>query len=440
MRRAPLARALALALALALAGGVALAGCTGRPGVEPSAGPLGGVALTVYDPGALRTISVGVLMPPLEGEGSEYRDMAEGAAVAAFRFDQGGVSVRLVAALDNGTPEGAATGLNSLLHNPEVAGVVVASSGPHLAPALAAVPASGTAVVMPYDRGGETIEGVWRTGPSEGAVEARLADALARKGVAHPVVVTPAGQPLDTLPAALPLTWSSAPAGADPALASCANPATPIDCLADRASQALAAGRADSVVAVGAAGDQAQLVTALRSALGQAQVPVFLSPEALTPTFGRGLTTSGAVNGDYITVGPNTDDPASQAGADGQSARLFFEALRLAAGSPKAFNVFGDQPFASAAQTADIASHDAVVALVRAAEQAGTTDAAAVREVLGGLGLDSHRGLAGPALDFRQPNALAAASVVVLQATTANPGQRPPAGAGQARPVFWFAV
>jgi hypothetical protein len=98
-------------------------------------------------------------------------------------------------------------------------------------------------------------------------------------------------------------------------------------------------------------------------------------------------------------------------------------------------------PFASVVQAADVPSHDAVVALVRAAELVGTTAAPAVREALAGGALDQPQGMAGPPLDFRYSDALAAGSVRTLDASTSNPGLRPPpADPATAPTLFWFAV
>jgi len=395
----------------------------------------------VASPADLGTVTIGLLMPPLEGEGSEFRDVAEGAAVAAYRFGLGGLTIRFAVALDNGTSAGAASALRSLLDNAEVAAVIVFSSGPHLDSAWDEAALSEVSVLVPYDRAATGHSSVWLTGPSRDEVDAQLATALAQGAVRSPFVVTSQVSGVTLGQAAQTVTWENPAAGADPIPTSCSGLVSATDCLADRAVQALQVGQADSVVIGAPASAQAQLAVALHNRLGQNQIPIFLSPESLTPTFGWGLTSSGATNGLYTTVGPDNGDYLAMAGSSGRYAATYFDALRLAAGSSSVRNVFGDESFATVAQSADIASHDAVVAVVRAAEAAGSTFAPAVREVLGGLGLDGGDGLAGAALDFRHETALPADGVVTLHASTSNPGLRPPPANPTGAPaLFWFAV
>jgi hypothetical protein len=118
----------------------------------------------------------------------------------------------------------------------------------------------------------------------------------------------------------------------------------------------------------------------------------------------------------------------------------YFTGLRLAANNPGCLNVFGDDNFSAAAQTADIPSHDAVVALVRAVDKAGSTDPAAVKSALTSLYLSGADGLAGPGLNFTSGDALSADDIVTLHASTQDPGLRPLVRDDAGARLFWFTT
>jgi hypothetical protein len=116
----------------------------------------------------------------------------------------------------------------------------------------------------------------------------------------------------------------------------------------------------------------------------------------------------------------------------------FLAALRLAAADPDCRNVYNDDSCLATGLAADTASHDAVVALVRAAERAATTESGAVLTALRELQLAPTDGLAGAPLDFTKTDALQAEHVVPLYASTDNPGLRPQPRGGAPASVFWF--
>ena len=81
-----------------------------------------------------------------------------------------------------------------------------------------------------------------------------------------------------------------------------------------------------------------------------------------------------------------------------------------------------------------MSSHDAVVALVRAAAVAGSADPAKVWEAIPGLRLGTADGLAGPPLDFASTVAVPDDAVVTLAATSVSPGGA--AAVGRTGPVL----
>ena len=76
---------------------------------------------------------------------------AEGTQVAAYRLDLGGQPVTLEVADDQGTEDGARAAVEQLV-NARVSGIVAATTGDHVLPALADAAAADTAVLLPYLR------------------------------------------------------------------------------------------------------------------------------------------------------------------------------------------------------------------------------------------------------------------------------------------------
>ncbi|MDT9594379.1 ABC transporter substrate-binding protein [Nocardioides zeae] len=432
-------RLVALALTLALAASA----CTGdgddaspapdpQDPVAPAPVALGGALADVDGP-----VSLGVLVSTgaPSAEGGDLAASAEGAVVARERVRAGGGELELVVRDDRGD---AATALDAVgeLADAGVAGIVLATTGPHVVDAVAAAAAEGLPVVLPYGAPGDLPTGAWSTAPSPAAVGATLTAGLADLRFTRPYVVSVDGALVDGVEGAQSLSTTS-------------------DALAAAVGRIEAAARAetvDSVVVAGPPRAQAQVaaaVQALSDGGGAAQgtvdaLPVALTPQALAPSFATELAQAGGVlGGQFLSAGPDaTDATTLSGGTAGDSAAAYFAALRTAAADTDVANLLGDGPFGATADAADLASHDAVVALVRAVEEAGTTEPAAVADALGGLALDSSSGLAGAPLDFTDAQALPDASVVLLTATTDDPGVRPaatatPAAGGR---LYWFAA
>lgn len=418
--------------AAALVGAISLSlvGCTS--GDDERSGGAGGdvavpapVALAI-DEAVVSTedpVEVGVVLTlrSRPGEGAERRLDAAGAQVAAYRLSAGGAEVSLVAVDDGGTVEGARGAVAGLVEE-GVAGIVVASEGRHLGAALEDASEAGMPVLLPYDAPRRLPEGVWSTAPSSSAVDARLLASLRAEGHESPFVVTGDGVRLDGVGSADAATY---------------RPGRASRIVAD-VVRAVDSGAADSVVLGAAAPSLADLVT--RLAGRDPDLPVYLSPQAVSASFDRALLEqAGTLLSGLRTVGPDVGDTATlDAGPGGNSAAAYFAALRLAAADSELQDLVGSGPFSEVAGDADTASHDAVVALVRAVEAAGSTEPGDVRSALEGLTVDGSGGLAGPALDFSDQQALPDEAVVPLVATTQDPGVRPVVQ-GAAR-LFWFAA
>jgi hypothetical protein len=321
------------------------------------------------------------------GEGAEWRDAAQGAVVAARRFALGGTKVTLVAG------------------------------------ALSEAAADQIPVLAPYDLGAGGAAGqVWSTGPGRQASDARLVAAMGERHLDAPLLVDAGGGPVTGLTTREVQHFA---AGGDAA--------------------ALASGVArhqrqldtavDSIVVSGPPELQAAVVAALQGT--NVDVPILLTPQAVSPAFPLALAAAGgSLSGQLLTVGLDDGDAtALQATDAGRSLAAYFSGLQLTAADKTAKDVLGDRPFAEVAASADVSSHDAVVAVVRAAAVAKSTEPRKVAEALSGLRLGTADGVAGPPLDFTSPQAVADDAVVALASTAVSPGVRPPAGTPA---LYWF--
>ena len=388
---------------------MAVAGCS-APVTPASPAIPASVALASSKQIQTSSVTIGLLVGPLDGEGSEYRQVANGAEVAGFRFGLGGLTVNFKTVSEDGTADSAKKAMQTLIEA-GVTGVIVADAGPHLADALDAASTAGIATLLPYDYANQVSAPIYRTGPSAETLAAGLKTALANAHVSRPVVVSQNGYEI-----------TGVTDDVNESLTYVGDPVT----TASAVTLAISNTQADAVIIEAPAVVQADIVTHIQALLGDKQLPIILTPQALTPAFAAGLGPVADLRGVLITVGRNTDDMvALQTGPQGDNMSAFLQAVRMAADSPTARNIFGDDSFASAAAYADTASHDAVVCLVRAAEQVAAGSAATVSAALGGLSLDINEGLAGGLLKFSSTETLAANQVITLYGSSQNPGLRP---------------
>jgi hypothetical protein len=344
--------------------------------------------------------------------------------VAAYRYGLGEVVVRLVPIDDRGTRKGAEAAAERLVDE-GVAGIVVATEGPQVAATVDAATEADVPVLLPYeDQVGDLPDGAWTTGPADDRTGEVLAEAMTAAGLDRPALVDAGGgQP----PGVLAVTGERIRPGAD----------------ADRVARALArrakAKQApDAVVVSGPAEQQARVVRSLQGS--DLQLPVYLTPDALSPAFGRELAAEGgSLQAPLTTAGLGNDDVAAlESGEAGAAMSAFLAGVRAAAEDGSVRDFFDDQPFATVAGAVDARSHDAVVALVSAAAEAGSAEPAEVASALGSLQVGWGDGLAGPPLDFGDTQAVTDDAVVPLQSTRQDPGLR--AAPPQEPRLFWFAL
>lgn len=406
------------AVAMTLAASTALAACSGDeqlPPREPTA-----VGLTI--PG-VDDLTLGLIVSSTSdrGEGSDYTGPSAGAELASYRLRLGDTKVDLVVVDDRGSADEAASRVQDLIDK-GVSGIVLATSGSHVMPALSAASKAGVPVVAPYLRTTESLpEGVFVTGPSEAAIAEGLSQAMVADEVTLPITLTADDVPVPSVGAAPARELTGAG----------------LDDLVEDIAKAVEDEKVDSIVISASATSQATAVAALQGAVPD--VPVYLTPEAVTPTFAASLRDgTGTPAGRFVSVGSQGSDSSTLGSTpEADSAAAYFAALRLASADEKFTSALDDSPFAAVAGAADLPSHDAVVALVRAAAKAKSSEPAEVGAALDGLKVGVKGSLAGPALDFSSSYALPDKSVVPLFATTQDPGVRP----AESTPVLtWFGL
>ncbi|GAA2843780.1 substrate-binding family protein [Leucobacter komagatae] len=378
---------------------------------------------------------VGVIVTTGSGsaEASDWAQAADGAVVARERLALGGSEIELVVENDKGTANGSAEAMTALVEQ-GVVGVVYASSGSHIEAGIDVASEHGLAVVLPFEQVPESSKGVWTLAPESADLEEQFARVLA--SYERPLHVN-AGRGLpEGVKIADELVYRS---GSGPeGLAMQAAEMTGSDPLAhggyaggtddeeDGAEEAKPAPqkRVDAIVLSGPALLQANITQELQSR--NVTVPILLTPAATSPNFEAMLALNGAsVSPTLRTIGYDWDD-AVALGNDGRgrSSSAFLAAIRLLSADGKTMNLTEDASFAEVSGAADGRAHDAVLALARAAADAGSTEPARVSAALAGLSLVAGDSITGPEMDFASPQVVSA-KAVELYATGQQLGLRP---------------
>lgn len=414
-------------LAVIIAGAAAVAVALNRPEEAPRPDPVAATVPVALSAGDLpRDFRIGmVLTYGQSGEpGSEYNRAAQGAVVAAHRFSQGGSPVALAARNDRGSEEGAKEAVRALADE-GVSGLVIASTGAQARAAAQTAEELGLPVILPYAEPENPAPSTWTIKPSAASVESAQEDVLAER--TRVLLVSDGGSaPASTrISQELSLdSFEDLTALAQETAILTGDQLRPVE--GPTGTEGVQAADPADAVVVSAATPQrlARLVHALQSR--DVSVPLLLPENAVSPHFAVALSElDGTASGQLVTVAaPGTDSSALQQDAQGRGMSAFLSAVRLAAGDPEVGNLAGDGAFADDAWAADPASHDAVVALVRAAAFAGSADPAEVAAALAGMSFGPGEGLAGPALDFSRPAAMTAGPVPVY-ASSQDLGLRP---------------
>ena len=396
-----------------------------RPKEAPKPDPVAAtVPVSLAADGVPEDLSLGVVLTFGQAGESGYNRAAQGAVVAAQRFAQGGAEVNLESRNDRGTEDGARAAVKELAEA-GVSGIIVASSGQQADAAAKAAGELGLPAILPYAEPSEPAASTWTTKPSGASADAALRAVLDGKsrvllvndGGPVPASIQPAGtlnfQDFEDVSA---LAQETAVRTGDQPIAAAENAETEAVRIAEPA---------DAVI-VSAATPQrlAMLVQALQAR--DVSVPMVLPDAATAPAFAATLAeVDGTASGQMVTIAAaGGDGTALQQDAQGRGMSAFLSAVRLVSTDPEVKNLTGDGPFSADAWAADSYSHDAVVALVRAAALARSGEPADVAKTLRGMSFGAGEGLAGPALDFSRSEAVSGKPIPVY-ATAQDLGLRP---------------
>lgn len=194
------------AIALTVVASAALSACTGGDEPPPPREPAE-VGLTVK---GVDDVSIGMLVSSTSpaGQGSDYTGPSAGAELATYRLRLGGTKVTIRVADDRGDADEATSGVQSLIDQ-GVSGIVVATSGDHVLPALETASEAGVAVVAPYLRTEKSLpDGVYVTGPSEDEITDSVKKAMQTDDATAPVVITADGVPAPAVGTTPPLPFT----------------------------------------------------------------------------------------------------------------------------------------------------------------------------------------------------------------------------------------
>ncbi len=325
------------------------------------------------------------------GPGAEVKDLASGAYVAAFRLNDakpGTDKVQLVVEDDNGTPEGATNAVKSLVDQ-GVVGIVYASTGEQLLAGAATAAESGVAVIYPYADDARIVDQgttSYLAAPSIAQSATELANHISKSNLAKVALIRQAGAYGDAGKEALAkagVTFASD---------------TPLSGPDGIPGAAIAAGNPDAVLIW----TEPSLAVATADSLSSAGYDgaYLFGDRVAVPSFGKGLAAS---------LAPPVGDGALSAGS--------FAGPDMPTAAADAFYLAKSRAVSSGAVTADLSvadfrSHDAVLALVKAAESGA--DRAKVTDAIKSVDTENVSGAVGAPADFSNQFAFGDDNVALL--------------------------
>lgn len=374
------------------------------------------VTLTASSQAQNASIGLIVTIGNENAEGSEWNAAASGAKVAIERFNRAGANISLITEDDRGTAEGAVQAIESLAHQ-GVSGIIVASHGQHIEPALQKAQELGIAVILPY---AESIYDAWSLHPSKESLQKLI---VAHNASSQKVIrLDQRGYTGLEVPAEESIEVDSS---------------TDFNKLTEQINHKIGdLGDSATIFVNTDSYTQARVTRALQESGTRAQV--LLGNEATSPAFSEVFMTdnsSSVVNA--LSVGYKTDDSvALQADGQGRAMSAYLQMVKILAESSETTNALGDQKFSDVAIAADSRSHDAAVALIRAVENADSTDAKAVKKAVANLELAASDGITGPSLSFTQPHAVTA-ELLILSPAVGDINLRTSQESNYT-PIIWF--
>jgi len=360
--------------------------------------PQARVADTVRDIRPPDGTKIGVIVSG-SGAGNAVLPWASGATVAQFVLNgrKPGKSPVEVVVQDDGSDANQAVAAVQRLAAQHVSGIVYASLGDQMLPAVKAAADAGIAVLVPYSSDERLVDAgatTFLTGPGDSQVAAQLAGYAKKRGFAK------VGLMFDNSPAGQLAQGLLAKAGLQVGNAVSVDPGS--------------GDLKDAVVKAGGADDDAIVVwgtadEAARATIGAVEARVnpqwLLSSRVATPAFGKAQAQllSPAVTDGVVSAGPWAGPWTPTAAID-----KFYDDRQLAGQAGSSVDV----------SNADVRSFDAAVSIAYAAASARVTDAAAVLSAL----RKSQPPVSGAPLSFATAHALTDGNVALLTYTTVDDG------------------
>jgi hypothetical protein len=347
---------------------------------------------------AVKDTKVGLIVSSA-GPGADLKDMAAGAYIAAFRLNDAKVGndhVQLIVEDDNGTPDGATTAVSNLVDQ-GVIGIVYASQGEQLLAGAATAAEKGVAVVYPYADDARIAEQgatSYVAAPTIKQVALKLADYVKSNDMSTIALVRQAGAYGDAGKAAL--TDAGLKFDSD----------TPVTATDPVPGRSIAASHPDAVIVWADAATS--LVAADAMSAGGYTGALLFGDRAAVPSFAHGIAAS---------LAPPVNDGALSAGT--------WAGPDLPTSAADAFYLAREEAVSSGAVGADLTfadfrSHDAVLALVYAAEQ--KADRASVLDGIKSVATGGVVGTVGAPVDFSKQLAVSDGDVALLSYSTLQDG------------------
>lgn len=378
---------------------------------DPVGEPAPSPKLEIVDKKIPADLSVGVVVSytedPSEGRGWDLA--GEGAQVAAWRLEQGGKKVNLPVASDQGSEDGSVKAIEELKAQGATA-IVALTSGAHTDTLAQAAFDADLPIVFPYQvPKAEAPAGAWYAMPSEQGLKELISDRIAALGCESPIIFK------GTQPQFDGIKGTEITIGAEGVEKSVEEL---VKHLGEKTTENCIILDTDPV-------QSAQIIQGLHGL--NITVATIGGPALVNPLFTQTLGDNAEVLNNVYAVGtPSAMGISMTPGSHGARAAVFERAVAIMSQDPELASVTGDDFFQNRADFADTASHDALLAIVKAIAIAGSSDASDISEAMGSVSLEPNDGFASEHVAFvegGEPVGIVQALPVVGGFVWANPAE-----------------
>ncbi len=381
---------------------------------------------------------IGVVVSYTEevSEGLGWDKNGEGVSVARWRLEKSGMEITLGVVSDNGTEEGARSAVSQLAE--DGAGAIIAlTTGDHTRALAEAVAESGIPVIFPYEPRFETEADAWFYNLSPEEMAGMMIEQAETLGCSSSLLISDD----ELFSAYVTLAIDS---GSDFRIAT-SYVITADNERSERGTEKIVEYLVEyyqtnqeylECVMLDASGtDVATLITGMRSS--GIDVPIITTNEAQNYTLNEAMLNSYSLLGEVYSVGvADNVSLAAESSQIGDKAGVFNYAITLMKGKTGVASLSTDADFSEYGDYADLASHDALIAVVQAAANAQDASPEAITAAFYELELDPETSPVSEKLDFSSTEQSVRASYIVQAAVT---GEVSSSG-GYTQRITWSAV